>query len=237
MPSTEPIEKVVATGVSLVVGLSDNMQITFQSGFEGDETDAAVNARLDRLIALANRQKAIAEVPMLENELFKHREELAQFQEDLDRVELDYATAQEQRRQAIAELEAGRAKARKKFEAEINVMILEMQDVRQETFNAGLGEHQRSGRSGSYVPKGHVATNIAKIDKQIETAKDGRERDLEAWDIRFDERTKALYAEIEKAEAERDQYVANLNVSIRRYTDAIASREEKLQKARAAAGG
>lgn len=237
MPSTEPVEKVVATGVSLVVGLSDNMQITFQSGFEGDETDAAVNARLDRLVALANRQKAIAEVPMLENELFKHREELAQFQEDLDRVELDHAMAQGQRGQALAELEAGRAKAREKFEAEINVMILEMQDVRQETFNAGLGEHQRSGRSGSYAPKGHVATNLAKIDKQIETAKGGRERDLEAWDVRFDERTKVLYAEIEKAEAERDQYVANLNVSIRRYTNAVASREEKLQKARAAAGG
>ena len=51
---------------SLVVGLSDNMQITFQSGYEADETDEQVNARIDRMVALATRQRGIAEAPALE---------------------------------------------------------------------------------------------------------------------------------------------------------------------------
>lgn len=94
----EVVEKVVATGVSIVVGLADDRQITFQTGYEGDETDAAVNSRLDRTMRFANRLKAVYSLPSLEDELEQHETILARLLEDqtaiVDRYENTMAQKQ-----------------------------------------------------------------------------------------------------------------------------------------------
>jgi hypothetical protein len=213
------------------------MQITFQSGFEGDETDAVVNERLDRLVALANRQKAIAEVPKLEDDVLKQRETLSQLHEDLERIEAGHVAQQKARRDQLDAQKASRARERKKHEASIDVMILEMQDVKQRMFNEGADEARSRGRMGAYKPQGVAKTNLDKVDHQIALAMDGREKEMEAWDVQFDEQLATAQAEIEKAESERDQAIAQIGVSIKRYEDAIAVSTEKLNKARAAAGG
>jgi len=235
MPSTEE-GKNVAVGFSLVVGLSDNSQITFQSGFEGDETDEAVNARIDRIVRIAHRQKALNQIPDVERDLAQQRATLAQFREDLERVNLDHDKQQAQRALEIEERVSARETERRKFEAEINTAILQMQEARQAQWNEGAMEHQRSGRASSYKPAGVRATNIAKIESAIEKAKENREGALEDFDRDYDARIQTARDEIERAEAEREQSLRSLNISVKHYQEAISASEEKLSKAQALVG-
>lgn len=127
----ETIEKVVATAVSIVVGLADDRQITFQTGYEGDETDTAVNARLDRTMRFANRLKAVYSLPGLEDELAQHETTLERFLEDqaaiVDRYENEQAGRQ-------AKLEALRR-------------------------DAGAREAAK-GKRGDYVPQGATKRDL-----------------------------------------------------------------------------
>lgn len=93
----EPEEKNVAAGVSLVVTLPGGRQISFQTGYEGDESDAVINARLDRTMRFADRLRAINEIPELEDELEQHETTMARFLEDQAAIVERYEVAQAQR--------------------------------------------------------------------------------------------------------------------------------------------
>lgn len=231
-----PVNKVVATAFSLTIGLADDRQIVFQSGFEGDETDAVVNERLDRIMRLGDRQKARYKIPQLEEELAKHRDTLAQFQEDLGRAEATHASQQATRQVELEERLRIRSAERKKAEEAMNADIAKIQQHREGEYADGLKDHQRGGRTGSYVPGGNRKTNLEKIDKALALAKEGRDLQLADWDAQYDAAIEAAKAEIAKADAEREQHVTNLNVSIKRYEAAIVEREEQLAVAKKAAG-
>lgn len=235
--ATALAERSVATAFSVVVGLTGNAQMTFQSGFDEDEPDAAVNARMDRIMRLALRQKAIAEIPEIEADLLKQRETLSQFQEDLARIEDDHARQQAKRQIELDTRVHSREEERKKFQAEIDGVILKLNEAKQDQWNEGAAEAQRSGRMGAYKPAGVRASNIAKIEKELEKAKAHREAALADFDSSYEQSIEVARGEIEKANAERDQALAGLNISIQRYTDAIAVSEEKLVKARKLAEG
>jgi hypothetical protein len=132
----EPVQKVVATAVSIVVGLADDRQITFQTGYEGDETDDAVNGRLDRTMRFANRLKAIYSLPNLEDELEQHETVLARFIEDQAAIVDRYENEQ-----------AGRAAelAAKRRDAE--------------------ARHATSGKRGGYKPEGATKRDLEIIAK------------------------------------------------------------------------
>ena len=232
-----PDAKNIATGVSLVVSLANDRQITFQSGFEGDEPDPVVNARLDRLCRFADRLKVKAEIPETEAELRKQSETLAQFQEDLARARADHAHQQSLRRVELQERIDHRDKARKEFETEIDVAILDMQDAKKKLWNSGAEEHARSGRLTAYTPRGAAATNLERVDKAIAEATVNREKALKDFNRTYDEGLETAQAEIDKAEAEREAAERNLNISIERYEAAVAASEAHLAKCRELAGG
>jgi DNA repair exonuclease SbcCD ATPase subunit len=232
-----PDAKNIATGVSLVVSLANDRQITFQSGFEGDEPDPVVNARLDRLCRFADRLKAKAEIPEVEADLHKQSETLAQFREDLARVRADYERQQALRRVELQERVDHRDQARKDFETEINTAILSMQEAKQKLWNSGAEEHARGGRLTAYTPRGATAANLEKVDKAIAEATGNREKALEDFDQTYDEGLETAQAEIDKAEAEREAVERNLNISVERYEAAIAASQTHLAKCRELAGG
>ena len=62
--------------------MADDRQITFQSGYEGDESDEIVFARLQRNLRFADRLKAIYEIPKLEDEIAEHNKNYERLQED-----------------------------------------------------------------------------------------------------------------------------------------------------------
>jgi hypothetical protein len=236
-PDEAPVVKVIATGVSLVVGLANDRQITFQTGFEGDEPDDVVNARLDRIMRLADRQKARYQIEEVEEELVKHQETLANFLEDLERREIQHTHDQAAKRVEIEHMAELREQAKADFQAQIDGTILKIQQAREEQCASGLEAYRASGRQGSYVPSGATKRNLELIDKQIDQAKEHRDQALKDFDKDYDDKVATAEAEYAKAEAERDQWVANLNVSIRRYEEAIEARQAKLAKCRALAEG
>ena len=97
----EPTEKVVATAVSLVVGVADDRQITFQSGYEGDEPDEVVFERIQRNLRFADRLKAIYETPKLEDDIAEHDKNYAQLLEDWADADERFARDQAERQVQI----------------------------------------------------------------------------------------------------------------------------------------
>lgn len=233
----EIVTKVVASAVSIVVGLSNDRQITFQTGFEGDEPDAAVNERFDRIMRLADRQKARYQIPEIEEELFQHRETLANFVEDRDRLETNHVHDQAARQVQIDEMERLRSDERAKVRDEIDGTILKIQAKRQSEWEEGQAEHRRTGRMSPYKPAGLRKSNIEHCDQALATAKDHRELAMQAFEQDYDAKIEAVRAEIVKADAERQQALSNKALSIERYEAAIAEREAKLARCKALAEG
>lgn len=233
-----PVQKVIATGFSLVVNLAGERQITFQSGYEGDEDDASINARLDRMMAFADRQKAIYQIPEIEDELFKHRETLANFIEDRDRIEANHVKAQAEREAQIAALDGElRAEAVADAKEKVNVEILHAQDLRNAEIKRGQEDWQKHGKLGAYKPAGAVKANVDRCNEAIERYEKLRDEEVERVNAETDALITKIRAEIVKAENEREQALANLGISINRYQEAIAERETRLAKCRATAGG
>ncbi len=232
-----PDAKNIATGVSLVVGLANDRQITFQSGFEGDESDTVVNARLDRLLRVADRLKARYELADLETKLSQHKSTVAQYEIDQAETEARFQHQQALRRVELDERIAQRSNERKKFEDEINTAVLNMQEARQGQFNAGAAEHTRAGRLSAYVPKGAVASNIAKIDKAIKDAGDNREKALADFDMAYDQSLAVAQGEIDKAEEERKQTMDRMAITVEKWSGMTADLEAQVAQCRELAGG
>ena len=230
-------ERNVATQVSLVVGVTDNAQMTFVTGFEGDDPDHVVNARLDRLMTFAERLKAKASIPQLEDDLLKQSETLAQFQEDLARVDLEHGRAQALRRLEIDERIKAFDDALKAFTDEIDGRIAELDTAKARVFEAGLAEHTAAGRHGAYAPRGAVASQLDRFSDALKQATENRQHAIQDFAQAYATETQVKEGEIVQADAEREQAIQGLNISIKRYTAAIEATTEKLAKARALAGG
>lgn len=232
-----PVVKVVASGVSIVVGLADDRQITFQTGFEGDEPDNVVNDRFDRLMRFADRQKARYELVKIRDDILKHQRALSQYREDRAAVDAQHEHQQALRRVELEERRKLRESERKRAEAEMNAEILKVQEVKSEQFNQGLEEFRREGRQGSYVPKGQRKANLEHIERQIDKLVQGRDAELAAFEERYDASLIAAQGEIDKADAERTVAIQGLERSILRYQEEIVLLETKLASCQEIVGG
>lgn len=229
------VVKDVATAFSLVVGLAPDRQMTFQSGFEGDETDEVIRARVNRLLDLGDYLKARYEIPEAEKNLAKQRETLTNLIVDRERLDKEYESEQAGRRNQLEVLDDVCAEAIKEAKLEINVKILEAQQTKQRIHDEGATESYKSGRRGTYEPRGAVKANIATLDGAIEHFKDLLEKEEIKIKAEFEVRRENLVAEIHKTEAERDQADTNRNITVERWTAAIKESEEELDRLRSAA--
>ncbi len=136
-----PVEKVVATAFSVVIGLTNDRQITFQSGYEGDEADAVVFARLQRTMGFADKLKAVYEIPGLEEDLDRHDKAIARFQQDRDAIEDRHRNEQAFR------------------QVQIDTKTTDAQD-----------NWTKSGRRGSFSLQGATAAAVANLKSAIAAA-------------------------------------------------------------------
>lgn len=222
----------VATAFSIVVGLSDNMQITFQSGFGTDETDAAINDRIDRLVRVAERQRAIAQIDKLEKDLVQQTEMLAQFREDYDRIDLQTQQTIAQREVELDTRREQKAAEKEAFTGEIDDKIAQMKARREQVYQNGLDEFSRSGRGGAYHPRGAVKDAIDKTDRAIAEALAHRDGALADFDADYETRLHTAELELDKARSEREEALRSAQISIDRYVAAVASTATLLEKAR-----
>lgn len=225
MSETEEVLKVIATGVTFTVGLSDDRQMTFQSGFEGDESDIAVNARFDRLMAFADRQQARYQIKGAERKLAQHRATVAQ--SEIDQVDLEqrHARQQAQRQVELDERIKGRDSERKQFQADIDGAILDMQARRKQVWDAGEEQHRADGRLSGYTPKGHVQDALKKIDQAIKTSAESREKALDGFDLDYTEKIATAQAEIAKSDATFADILKSREITRSKW-DAIAAELE-----------
>ena len=236
-PDEEPVSKVIATGVNLVVGLTNDRQISFQSGYEGDEDDSSIRERFARMMKLADYLKAVAEIPAHRQELVKLRKTLADFQEDFARLESEHPHQLAIRQVEIDEMKRLRGGERDKFVADMNADILHLQNMRQKSYELGVENFRKAGRQGSYVPRGADEANLKRIDAAIEQAGKARDLEIERWDEAYDGKIAAAEAELHRQEEERKQASANKQITIARYGEEIAAREQQLADCQAIVDG
>lgn len=145
-----------AIGISVTMNLGGDRQMVLQTFFPQEGSDAEANALTDRLVGIAERQKARCDIPDLQAELTKHERTLAQFLEDLARIDHEHTKKQAERA------------------VEIETLVAQRKDV----FEAAYAAHTKSGRSAqAFEPKGATASRlrahdgaIAKIKTEMEKA-------------------------------------------------------------------
>jgi hypothetical protein len=182
----EPI-KVPAIGYSVLANLGDEKQITFQHFVAADDSDATVNACLDRIVGLIDRQKARIQLPTLRDELAEHERTLAQFVEDKARLDIEFNAAQARR----------------------DIQIVTLNKTVDTITNDAAEQHAATGRQAAYKPTGVVKTNIerqkagiAAIEQEKVTAVAERDQAHAHFDVsvkRYEgeiERRKAKIAEL-----------------------------------------
>ena len=233
----EIVTKVVATAFNLTVGLSDGRQITFQSGFEGDEPEADVNARLDRLIRLADRQKARYDLPEAEEELAKQRETLNNLLEDIPHVEKRHELEQAGRREQIAELQRLCGEDVSKARADVDTRILDLQSHKKAAFDAGQDEHQKRGRVGAYVPRGADKANADRLDAGIKELGEARDKMVAEVEAEYAKQIAAVDREIVKQDNERAHAREMQEKNLERWQRAVSETEARIGRLKASLEG
>ena len=179
--------KVPAIGFSTTINVDGNRQIVFQGYFEQDESDPTVNARIDRIMLLADRQRAKYSLPDLQAARDKIARELAQYEEDIATAEVEY----------------------KKTQAAIDVQILEYGKQREKVHNEGAAAHNARGGAGVYKPKGATAAGLANIEKALEVAADQKKHN-DAERAQFLDNTRIAIERRQKELPLLDKQIADL---------------------------
>ena len=162
--------EVVGTAVGLTIRITDDCNMTFQSGFAEDESDAVVNARLDRLQSFAARQHAIANIPLKQNARNDLLKQIMQYEADLTHVETDLVDAN----------------------ASLDQQVMVLHEKIAETERAGEEQYRTSGRVGAYKPRGPVAANIERFQAQIKSTLEGKEKNAAERDKAVQDITAAV---------------------------------------------
>lgn len=226
---TKPGE-VLAVAVNFVHTIGDGQQLSFGTAFAIDMSRGEKVKILDELADLSARQAARAKRPSILADIRKHRETLAQFQEDAGRAELAWPAEAERLDAdvAAAEDEAAHKVKLDALRKEIAESLDELRGRRTKEYNEGLAEFRGAGRVADYKPKGFRATNLDRMDASLRTAEETAGKMLEQLEYDRIVAIDAAKAARTKAEAERQVVVGNYDVSINRYNQAIAGLEEQL---------
>lgn len=173
-----------AIGISITANVDGNRQIVFQHFYAADLPDAEINAGIDRMMNFSDRQRARYELPELREERRKIMDENAQYAEDLATAEANHERAQ----------------------AGLDVQIETLQSDHKEAFETAYAEHRRSGRTGSFVPKGVIATNLERLKMGIAQADETKKKNDE----------------------ERRQFLQNMQIAMDRRTARLAVLADKI---------
>jgi DNA repair exonuclease SbcCD ATPase subunit len=128
-----------ALGYSILANLGDEKQLTVQCFVDSEESLPSIHAKLDKAMAVVDRQKAKYRLKDLAKELAETEAALGRQQDDLARIEDQFVAGQEARAEQVRQLA----------------------EAREEIAKAAYGK----GRSG---PVGHDKQRSEALKKQIE---------------------------------------------------------------------
>lgn len=148
------VTKAPAIGYSITAGLGDRRQMVVQCFVAEDEDDAVVNAKVDRIMRVIDRQQAVYDLDAELEGFHKVGSMLEQFLSTLPIAERNFQAQT----------------------AELTVQLQAFEDARKETFDAGYTEFAQRGGKGEYKPKGHRAADLARLDNEIAKKKEQIEK-------------------------------------------------------------
>lgn len=173
--------------ITLTGNFGGDRQMAVRTMLVQDTPEADQHAIVDRVFRVFDRQKARYELEDLREELRKNHEALSRFEEDMPAVEANYQRAQ----------------------AALDVEIEELRKRGAEIRTEDERRHDASGRRGAYKATGHVASDLANIDRQIAKVAEDKA----------------------KAKAERAEFLKSHDqVGVRRYREEIARVETEIAK-------
>lgn len=143
-----------ALGYSIVSNLDGNRQITVQCFVAEDASDTEVNAKLDRVFRVVDRQKARYDLVTEHEELEKESKILVQLKEDLARIDSDFDVAQ----------------------AKLDEQMKEFDQQHADLFAQGYNTHVGTGRKGEYTPAGFAAGQLRAIEQATANAEDAKKK-------------------------------------------------------------
>lgn len=114
---TDGVEKAPALGISVRAAIGD-AELVFQTHVDAVATKADLDTLVDRLMAVAARQKAKAELPQLRTALKREEDTLVRMREDRARVEAQLAVPQDGRR--APNRAADQTLAKQRADADVN---------------------------------------------------------------------------------------------------------------------
>lgn len=123
-----------ALGYSITANLDGSRQIVVQCFTDSDESLEETHAKIDRAMAVVDRQKARYEIVELLKERGELIDQLAQGAEDLAQVDLNFEKAQ----------------------ASLDIQIGELIKQAEANFNEAYAKHNHSGRTSEFKLVGHA---------------------------------------------------------------------------------
>lgn len=161
-------KEVSAIGYSVAANVGGDRQLTFQHFIASDATNAEVNADLDRIMGIVDRQRAVYQMPEVQDELDKLHEEISQYTEDkVTTAEANFHRAQ----------------------ADLDVQIATLQADHKKAFEAAYARHTTSGRRGDFKPTGQTGAALDRIDagiRQLVEQKDKNENERAQFILAID---------------------------------------------------
>jgi hypothetical protein len=135
-----------ALGYSITANLDGSRQIVVQCFTDGDESLEATHAKIDRAMAVVDRQKARYQIVDLRKERAQLVDELAQGAQDLAEVDLNFVKAQ----------------------AGLDVQAGELNRQAEEVFKQAYEAHDRTGRTGKFKLVGHAKANTERVQAALD---------------------------------------------------------------------
>lgn len=140
-----PVKDEPAIGMSIVMNLDEGAQMTLQGFFGASDSEEKANRLADRMVRMAERQKA-------KHELVKYAEELEGIIKTVQRFEEDFA----------------KTEARHKYEdAQRHIQADELVTAAKQAEKDGYNKHVADGKRGPYKPQGTVLSRIERCRVEV----------------------------------------------------------------------
>jgi phage shock protein A len=226
-----------AVGVSITTDVARGRQIVLQTYYPLDMPQADVDQMLDRMLLSVDRQKAIAELPELEDDLTKAERTLAQFREDLGMTDVRHSEAQARRAVERAEITTMGEREAERLERETKAEVNTGNAQVMAYINAAKARHTAEGRRGEWVARGADESRITTLREAVAKTEEHNKGVIAAARAKYAEMVAAKDKEIETADLERDQHLQSLNVSVKRFEVEIERLTGEIAKRRTIAKG
>lgn len=144
------LKPATAIGYSIVTNMGGDRQMTVQCFVGEDEPDEVINARIDKVFRICDRQKA---------------------RYDLDKQYAEFEEAARHLRNFLNAIPIAEDSSKRQIAA-LKVELAAKEEARKEVWEEGYQAHLSGHRKGEFVPNGALKGRLAAMDSEIQKVRD-----------------------------------------------------------------